>query len=133
MNVNIAIIEDQPEEVKRLKTYFARYTTQHEVTFSISCFDNAETFLACYRPVYDIVLMDIMLPGSNGMDAAVKLRQIDKMVTLIFVTNMAQFAVKGYEVDAFDFVVKPVTYPHFTMKLQRALNKLSNQQDKQIS
>ena len=56
-----------------------------------------------------MILMDIGLPKINGMDAAAKLREIDSSVLLIFVTNMAQFAVKGYEVDAFDFMVKPVS------------------------
>lgn len=133
MNRNIAIIEDQTAEVDRMKAYFTRYGEQHQLVFNIAHFDNAEHFLLRFRPVYDIVFMDILLPGMNGMDAAAKLRELDQTATLIFVTNMAQFAVKGYEVDAFDFIVKPVTYPHFSMKLQRALQKLENQQDSQVT
>jgi DNA-binding LytR/AlgR family response regulator len=133
MNRNIAIIEDQRREAEQLRAYFARFGAQHNLEFSIAHFDDGESFLARYRPVYDVVLMDIMLPGINGMDAAAALRELDPAVTLIFVTNMAQFAVKGYEVAAFDFIVKPVTYPHFTMKLQRALNKLENRQDEQLT
>ena len=133
MNRNIAIVEDHIEEAEKLKAYFSRYAKDANVTFSIAYFDNAESFLERYRPVYDIVLMDIMLAEMNGMEAAKKLRALDQTTTLIFVTNMAQFAVKGYEVDAFDFIVKPVTYPHFSMKLQRALQKLDTQQDRQIT
>lgn len=133
MNRNIAIVEDQKTEVDKMKAYFARYGKQYGLEFSLAHFDNAEAFLTRYRPVYDIVFMDIMLPGMNGMDAAIKWRELDQSATLIFVTNMAQFAVKGYEVDAFDFIVKPVTYPHFSMKLQRALQKLENQQDSQVT
>ena len=132
MQYLIAIVEDLEETADKLKVYFARFGKDHGVEFNISTFTSAEALLSFYRPVYDLVLMDIQLPGMNGMDAAFRLRKSDPLVTLIFVTNMAQFAVKGYEVNAFDFVVKPVAYPMFELKIQRALNKLRNQTDQQI-
>ncbi len=70
-----------------------------------------------YRADYDIVFMDIELPGINGMEAAHRLREIDQQVILIFVTNMAQFAVKGYEVDALDYIIKPAQYGPLSIKL----------------
>jgi DNA-binding LytR/AlgR family response regulator len=68
--------------------------------------------------------MDIDMPHMNGMVAAEKLREIDPSVMLIFVTNLAQFAIKGYEVSAYDFIVKPVSYYDFSMKLKRALSAM---------
>ena len=57
----------------------------------------------------DLVFMDIEFPqGQNGMEAARALRRMDSTVVLIFVTNIAQMAVEGYEVDALDFIVKLV-------------------------
>ena len=129
---SIALVEDSEAEVEKLRAFFKRYEEEHEDRFRIVHFANAETFLGRYTPVYDIVLMDIMLPGMNGMDAAARLREMDISVTLMFVTNMAQFAVKGYEVDAFDFIVKPITYANFRLKLQRTLNRLNSQRDTQI-
>ena len=129
MTYSVAIVEDMRETADKLRAYFERFGKEHGLQFNISAFESAEGLLSRYRPVYDMVLMDIQLPGMNGMDAAFRLRALDATVTLIFVTNMAQFAVKGYEVDAFDFVVKPVAYPMFALKLQRALNKLGNQAD----
>ncbi len=124
----IAIVEDQQEEVQRLTSYFDRYSQGKSISFQITHFESGIQFIARYRPIYDIVFMDIMMPGLNGMDTAKELRRKDSNVTLIFVTNMAQFAVKGYEVEAFDFVVKPVSYQNFVIKLDRVLNKLKNQQ-----
>ena len=72
---------------------------------------------------YDIVFMDIELPGINGMEAAHRLREIDQQVILIFVTNMAQFAVKGYEVDALDYIIKPAQYGPLSIKLDRAAQR----------
>ena len=68
----------------------------------------------------------------NVKKTAAALRERDRSVTLIFVTNMAQFAVKGYEVDAFDFVVKPVGYSNVALTLQRALNKLDTRRDTEV-
>ena len=124
----IAIVEDQDEEANRLAAYFEQYSQGKQDTFQITRFETGDRFIARYQPVYDIVFMDIMMPGTNGMETAQALRKMDSHVTLIFVTNMAQFAVKGYEVEAFDFVVKPVTYQNFVMKIDRVLEKLKNEQ-----
>ena len=60
----------------------------------------------------------------NGMDAARKLRELDKNVMLIFVTNLTQYAISGYEVEAFDYILKPINYYDFALKLSRALRRL---------
>jgi len=132
MNRNIAIVEDEAEEVEILSSYFTRYSEEYGTTFTVTCFGSAEAFLNRYRPVYDLVLMDICLPKASGMAAAAVLRQLDQSVPLIFVTNMAQFAVKGYEVDAFDFVVKPVSYANFALKIHRLLGKLSTRRGEEL-
>lgn len=70
--------------------------------------------------------MDIELPGINGMDAVRELRKTDEDVIVVFVTNLAQYAVSGYEVSAFDFIVKPISYGNFSMKLRRVSQILSS-------
>ena len=132
MNRNIAIVEDEVEEAETLRSYFARYTQEYGTAFTVTHFLTAEAFLNRYRPVYDLVLMDICLPKTSGMDAAALLRRVDQSVPLIFVTNMAQFAVKGYEVDAFDFVVKPVSYANFVLKIHRLLGKLAARREGEV-
>ncbi len=61
------------------------------------------------------------MPGIDGMEAAHRLRRLDQKVILVFVTNMASYAVKGYEVNATDYIVKPVYYGDFELKLKRVL------------
>ena len=133
---NVAIVEDERESSDLLKNYFERYSSENEKHehFSVTVYDNAVNFLTYYKGNFDIVFMDIEMPDMNGMEAAAKLRTIDKSVVLIFVTNMARYAVNGYEVGAFDFIVKPVTYGSFEIKFRRALDSIAENSDgKKIS
>lgn len=68
------------------------------------------------------------MPSMNGMECARRLREKDEDVILCFVTNMAQYAIHGYEVSAFDFVIKPVSYGEFAMKLDRILRLLKKRE-----
>ena len=123
---NIAIIEDEEAMSNQLVSYFAKFGKDYNESFSFAIFNNAEAFLKNYKKEYSVVLMDINLPGMNGMECVKKLREIDDTVLVVFVTNLSQFAVDGYEVKAFDFVVKPISYYNFSLKLKRALSHLSS-------
>lgn len=123
---NIAIIEDEEAMSNQLVSYFAKFGKDYNESFSFAIFNNAETFLKNYKKEYSVVLMDINLPGMNGMECVKKLREIDDTVLVVFVTNLSQFAVDGYEVKAFDFVVKPISYYNFSLKIKRALSHLSS-------
>lgn len=123
MNYTVAIVEDDPSEAGTLQMYFKRYTSEHDDTFQMEYFQDGSQFLTGYQPIYDLVLMDINLPGFNGMETAARLRKLDQSVALIFVTSLSRYAAKGYEVDAMDFLVKPVGYPNFSVKIQRALRR----------
>ena len=123
----IAIVEDEIAARDKLVGYIGRFGTENDVQFDVASFGSALPFLSDYKSVYDIVFMDIELPTVNGMEAARRLREIDKSVTLIFVTNMAQYAVSGYEVDALSFIVKPVSYTNFALKLNRAIGRIRSE------
>lgn len=127
--LQIAVIEDSTQELTVLQNSLDRYSKERGETFKITTFHEATTFLEGYRAQYDMVFMDIELPWMNGLEAARRLRELDQQVVLIFVTNMAQFAVKGYEVDALDYIVKPVKYVPFCAKLDRAIRRCSTQSE----
>ena len=122
--VFVGIVEDEAESLATLKEGLARYQRETGVEFKTTCFRDAELFLTNYKPVYDIVFMDIMLPGMTGLEAAKRLRKYDEDVCLIFTTTMAQFALKGYEVNAQDYFVKPFAYYDLKMRLDRVIRKL---------
>ncbi len=122
----IAIVEDEQPCAETLRAYLDQLAVEKGLSFEICHFKNAVLFLENYTSDYHLIFMDIRMPYLNGMDAAYHLRELDAEVLLIFVTNMAQYAVKGYSVSAFDYIVKPVTYHDFALKTLRAIRKLSN-------
>ncbi|WEV70023.1 LytTR family DNA-binding domain-containing protein [Bifidobacterium sp. ESL0775] len=122
--VTVAVIEDDASASRRLTECLDRFSADpnnKDVEFKVTKFVEPTAFLDPYRADYDIVFMDIELPNMNGLEAAHRLRAIDAHTILIFVTNMAQFAAKGYEVDALDYIIKPFSYPDFARKLTRAV------------
>ena len=122
--LGIAIVEDDRDHAALLEAHIRQYAAEHHLQVSVRLFHDAVTFLDQYIADYQIVIMDIMMPMLDGMQAARLLRQKDNKVALVFVTTMRQYAVQGYEVDACDFLVKPVTYPEFALKFTRILTKV---------
>ncbi len=116
----IHMVEDEDAAAGNLRALLLRYASERGLDFSISRDSSALPFME-RKASYDLVFLDIQMPGINGMEAAEALRQHDQTTPIVFVTNLAQYAVKGYEVNALDFVVKPVTYGSLAMCMDRAL------------
>ena len=129
---HIAIVEDEKEYQNQLKEYLVEYQKEHDMEFQISVFSDGAEILENYVPRYDIILLDIEMPKVNGMDAAEQIRALDESVVLVFITNMASYAIRGYGVGALDFVMKPINYYTFSMKMNRALKRAKQQEQKQI-
>ena len=125
--VRVAILEGDPRQTQLLQDYLHRYGEEHREQFAISCFENGIPFISNYQANYDIVLMDVEMPYMDGISVAHKLRELDQVAVLIFITNLAQNACKGYEVDAMDYLVKPVPHPVFALRMTKALRRVSRQ------
>ena len=124
--IRTAIVEDDPACAELLRRYLERCGREWGLEIQAELFSDGLDIAEGYRPVWDILLMDIEMPHMDGMEAARRIRAVDPAVVIVFITNMARYAVKGYEVDAMDFVLKPVSYFAFSVKLGKALGVLSS-------
>lgn len=131
--IHLAIIEDNAQYLMTLRQYITRYGEEHGLSFHIVAYTNIEDFLLPRSESYDIVFFDIELPGMNGMDGAKRFRQMDSDAVIIFVTNLSKYAVNGYEVDAMDYMLKPVSYNNLALKLQKALQRIEKKQYKTLA
>ncbi len=119
---NIAIVEDEDDAASVLEDYIGQFSAETGQAFKVERFRDALTFLTDYQSKYAVVLMDIQMPGRDGMSAAVELRKSDKSVSVIFISNLIQYAQKGYEVNAVAYILKPVQYYDFALKFRKALD-----------
>lgn len=122
--IRIAIVEDDRVCTGTLQEYLCRYEKESGEMIQSTLFEDGEDIAVGYRAEYDIILMDIEMQFMDGMSAAEAIRKVDEEVTIIFITNMAQYAIRGYSVNALDYVLKPVSYFAFSQRLDRAVSRL---------
>lgn len=122
--VRIAIVEDEELYVRQLTAYLHQYGKEAGEEFDIAVFRDGDGITSKYEAKFDIILMDIQMKFVDGMTAAKEIRGIDSKVIIIFITNMTQYAIRGYEVDALDYVLKPVDYFAFSQRIAKAVGRL---------
>ena len=131
--IRVAVVEDDKGYAEKLKKYLNRYQEESGKKLKIEYFQDGEDIAEEYKCNFDIILMDIEMQFMNGMTAAEKIREKDDEVVIIFITNTPQYAMKGYTVDALDYVLKPLSYFAFSQKIDRALTRLERRKKKYIS
>ena len=129
---SIAIVDDDGNDISLLKSAIERYFKENGGDYRIAEFHDGSELMADYAPRYDIVFLDIDMKQLNGMAAAKRIRRTDDGTAIIFVTRMAKYAIKGYEVSALDFIVKPVDYFSFALKMKRALAYVETNRKKPV-
>lgn len=132
--IAIAIVDDDDDDAgttNAMLTRFAGNTADREaMQCLVSRFSDGPALLAAYddpaRKPFDIIFLDIEMPGINGLETARMLRMRDSRAILVFTTKMAQYATAGYDVNAIGYLVKPIRYPGFALNMRKAMRILEN-------
>lgn len=129
--VRIAIVEDNDDDAGKIEEYLSKYAEDNGLEFRTRRYSDAESFM-CSGKDYDIIFMDIMMKGLDGMSAAKLIRESKIDAALVFVTNMVQYAIEGYSVNALDFMAKPLNYYNFALKMDRIYEYVHGRMKKEI-
>ena len=127
--IRLALVEDDELYRSQLREYIDKYSAVSGEKFTVTEFSDGDEIALGYKAVYDIILMDIEMKFMDGMMAAEEIRKVDTEVIIIFITNSPQYAIKGYAVDALDYVLKPVSYYAFSQRLGRAAHGTAHKLD----
>lgn len=131
--LKIAIVEDEESYISVLQEYLKKYEQDTGEDIEVTVYHDGDEIAAFYRAQFDVILMDIEMKFIDGMTAAEEIRKVDSTVAIIFITNAPQYAIRGYEVGALDYILKPVPYFTFSQKLRRAVEKLKKRERKWIT
>lgn len=132
--MRIAVVEDEKSYQDLLCGYIEKYKNANHTVIQVETFSGGQEIVDWYGRTegFDIIFLDIEMSTMDGMEAARRIREKDTDAILIYITNMAQYAVKGYEVEALDFIVKPVGYEIFEAKMNKAWDRIENRRERYI-
>ena len=117
----IVICDDEKNMRDQLRSYLEKLQIEMAEQFDILEFSSGQELLERYPTGVDIVLLDIQMESQDGLSTAQRIREFAPDVCLIFITNMANYALKSYQVRAFSFLPKPLTYNQFRREIFAAI------------
>lgn len=123
--LKILILEDDELHAKNLLQFLKQFEQEHpDFHYTVKHYSQPIELLSDYQSDTDLIFVDINLPDMKGIDVAKRIRDMDQQVMIVFITSLTQYAIEGYSVRAFDYILKPLSYPLFERKLTRALQLL---------
>ncbi len=123
--MRIAVCDDDKECIDEAKALIEKWVALSGIVTEIVTFDNGDDLIAENRlePI-DIIFLDIVMPLLNGIDTAKEIRDFDERAKIIFLTSTSEFAVASYNVEASDYLLKPVDYEHISRALFKVTQEL---------
>ncbi len=128
--MKIAIVDDSKTEQERLAAFLEAWARENSITLSADTYGSGESFTAALQThKYDVIFMDIMMDGQNGIETAKQLRKISLETLLVFITSSPEFMAQAFPCHAFDYVMKPYTQDRIMQVLDEAKRALGKPGD----
>jgi DNA-binding LytR/AlgR family response regulator len=124
--VKIAVCEDNLLYIQKLKEL-----TSETLNVEFFCFESGELLINSIERqgfTADIYIMDIELPGINGLEVARKIRQLDKYAVIIFMTNYEHYVFDAFEVNTFRYIIKDKMDDMLVNALEAAFEQVISQE-----
>lgn len=130
MSYRIAITDDNPADIKYIHSVLERWADARSLSVHIDSYPSAEAFLFQYEenPACDIILLDIEMPGMDGVTMAKRLREKNSTAVIVFITGYSDYIAEGYDVSALHYLMKPVDPDRFMEVLDRAVERLRREE-----
>ena len=116
------IADDEPAARRGVRQLLAAFP---EFAVAGECRNGAEVLAALNQSSPDVVFLDIQMPGIDGFEV-IKQRTVERMPAVVFLTAFDQFAIRAFETEALDYLVKPVSEVRFAMTMKRLLRRLQS-------
>ncbi len=120
--VNIVICENDKNDQEFVKAKVVEILDDLDIEYEIKVYNSGDDLLEGYDKYTDIILLDIQMDGLDGMETARKIREFDDNVEIIFITSFVEYALEGYEVNAYRYLLKPVKDENLMTSLINCLN-----------
>lgn len=134
--MNIAICDDDLKQLEEIKAAIMDYAKAYsEQNYEIECFHNPLQFLQHYEKCkgYDILLLDICMPGILGTEVAKEIRKKQDKNEIIFLTSSPDYAVEAFALKAAHYIIKPFSSEQFFEAMNRATEKFKKKETKKIT
>lgn len=132
--IKMALCDDDIGVLNDVRTLLDQYRLERNREIAYSTFMSPLDLLAEIErgTRYDILFLDVLMPGETGMDAAAEIRKLDKNVKIIFLTSSAEYAVESYTVGAYFYQLKPIWRESFFRLMDSALSDCEKEQESSL-
>ncbi|MCM3702180.1 LytTR family DNA-binding domain-containing protein [Paenibacillus macerans] len=123
----VAVCDDEIEIRELMHHFFLQLSARMPYTFDIHYFSSGEELLQYYknqkRYIFHFLILDVEMGGINGIETAQRIRSLpDHDVQIIFLTNYPEYMMESFDVQTFQYLIKPVSYELFEAKMAKLCN-----------
>ena len=132
--IRVALCDDDISTLNEVQGFLDRYCRERkrDIVHTTFC-SPLELLTEIERGIrYDILFLDILMPGQNGIETAAEIRGYDSNIKIIFLTSSAEFAVQSYTVEAYFYQLKPLRWESFSRVMDSALEKCGHEQENSL-